>query len=526
MTSLGILKCPLLHYKGTFVDKKNYTRDSFVEWNDIINNRIDPQDFSIVYADIGFGHRGNFETKNGTVVSTYNSSIIRGFYSYKVSIQSIEYVIGNNINLPQYNEENPDNKNTFRFSDLFIFIEDDIGQYCIAVLSPYNAPNRISYRISQYPTPEKSGSVLVVNTNTFFSSINPTLGVFFSKDIDEWLRGLISTDPNAGGGFSDEGGGNGDFDNSSDPIPIPDLPIISAVDSGFISIYNPTLAELRNLANYMWSDLFDIATLKKLFADPMDAILGLSMLPLDIPASNIGTVHVGNISTGIDMHVADNQYVAIDCGSISVAEYWGGYLDYNPYTKMDIYLPYIGIHPLSIDDVMGKTLHVVYHVDILTGACVAFIQSGDSVLYSFIGHCATTIPITSGGWTSVINGALSIAGAIGSMVASGGATAPMAIGSVASDVVNVLKQDMEKSGSLSGTGGIMCVQYPYLIVTRPRQALPENQNKFSGYPSFITVRLSDLSGYTVVDSIHLENMSCTCEEVDIIENLLKSGVII
>lgn len=338
---------------------------------------------------------------------------------------------------------------------------------------------------------------------------------------------IPSNDPYKNGDISDTGGGNGDFDNTSDPIDIPQLPAVSAVDTGFMTLFTPSLQNMRNLAAYMWANpLFDVNAYKKILANPMDAILGLSLVPVTIPANTAKQVTVGNIPTGISMPVADNQFIEVDCGSINVNEHWGAYLDYSPYTKCELYLPYCGIHPIDTDDIMATTVKVVYHVDILTGACCAYVKCGDSVLYTFTGQLATTIPITGNDWTSMINGIINATTAIGSMAATGGLTAPMAVSEVASTVINTAKPTMERSGSLSGTGGMMATQYPYLILTRPRQALPELQNKFSGYPSFISSYLSDLSGYTEVYSVHLEGISATGVELSEIEQILKGGVIL
>lgn len=344
-------------------------------------------------------------------------------------------------------------------------------------------------------------------------------------DITDDITGIIPGDPYEPGGESDTGGGTGNFDGTSDPIDIPPLPSISAVDTGFITLFNPSTSELDSLANYMWSSGFDLDTFKKLFADPMQAILGLSIVPVTVPNAGPAVVTVGNISTGVSMNKASRQYVAVDCGTINVNEYWGAYLDYDPYTKAEIYLPYIGIHALSVDDIMGKAVHVVYHVDVLSGACCAYVKCGSSVLYSFVGHCSSSIPITGNDWTNVINGVLTVAGSIGSMVATGGASAPLAVPALASTAVNGMKPNVEKSGSLSGTGGLLGIQKPYLILTRPKQALPKNQNHFMGYPSFITATLSSVNGYAEIESIHLENIHATGDELSEIESLLKSGVI-
>ena len=320
----------------------------------------------------------------------------------------------------------------------------------------------------------------------------------------------------------------GDFDDgATDDVDIPGLPDLEATDSGFITLFRPSTAQMKTLANYMWSDPFDLDTFKKLFANPMDCILGLSIVPVDPGAGATTTVKVGNISTGVSMTKAAHQYVEVDCGSISVKrESPGSYLDQSPYTEIEIYLPFIGVRPLDTDDVMGKTVRVVYHVDVLSGACTAYVKCGSSVIYQYVGSCALSVPISGNDWTSAINGVLGIAGAIGSMVATGGATAPMSATMIASTVTNQMKPSVEKSGGMSGSGGIMAVKYPYLIISRPRRVVPSNQNKYLGYPAFTTKKLSAVSGYNVIEDIHLAKMDATQQECDEIERLLKSGVIL
>lgn len=390
----------------------------------------------------------------------------------------------------------------------------------------YYEVNTALYDFVEYrsPFPNSFGRVTITHKSpaqiNFFNSIPDNIQVIFTG-----IR--PSTDPYIGGGESGSGKGDGNFDLSSDPIPLPQTPLVSVGDTNFITLYNPNVGDLRALASYMWSDsLFDLDNFKKLFADPMQAILGLSIVPVIPNIAGIKAVKIGNISTDVNMQYVGSQYVTIDCGSVNVNEFWGAYLDYDPYTKIEIYLPYIGTHALSADDVMGKSLNVVYHVDVLSGACAAYIKCDDSVLYSFIGQCSSSIPITGDNWTNVINGALSIAGAVGSMVATEGATAPLAVSSIASTVVNSSKPSIERSGSMSGTGGMMSIQTPYLIISRPRQAVPYAQNKFIGYPTFVTVSLGSISGYNEIDSIRLNSISAaTSDEYNEIETLLKGGVI-
>lgn len=409
--------------------------------------------------------------------------------------------------------------------------------------TPFNSVTRFVGSRASEVTP----ALVAINDLRFPSGGSRTVSL---DHLDELLEDFDpinpipdSEDPFEPGGTTGKEGGDGDFDGDSDSIDIPGLPSLSASDTGFITLFNPSLSQLRDLASYMWTGLFDVNNFKKIFADPMDCILGLSIVPVNVPNGGSKAVKVGNISTGVYMTVAASQYVEIDCGSINVNEYWGAYLDYEPFTKCEIYLPYIGTHVISTDDVMKKTVSIKYHVDILSGACTAYVKCGNSVLYEFIGQCASSIPICGNDWTNVINGVITIAGAIGTMVATGGAAAPTSAGAaataathkqltmihegstIASAAVNSLKPSVEKSGAMAGTGGMMGIQKPYIILTRPRQALPRSQNYFTGYPSFITEILGSLSGFTIVEEIHLEGISGTNEEAVEIENLLRLGVI-
>lgn len=399
----------------------------------------------------------------------------------------------------------------------FDFDENEYyGSYSVGIeYHPNNPINRYTWHVGQY-----TGYHIA-----FPSSWYELDGTDVTTPTDD--------DPFEPGGDSGTGGGNGDFDSTGDDIEIPSLPTLSASDTGFITLFNPSILQLKSLASYMWSGAFDLNSFRKIFADPMNCILGLSIVPVTIPNGSSKEVKVGNISTGISMTTAGSQYVEVDCGSIAVNEYWGAYLDYDPYTKAEIYLPYVGSHPIAVDDIMRKTVTVKYHVDILSGACTAYVKCGSSVLYEFIGQCSSSIPVTGNDWTNVINGVLNIAGSIGTMVATGGLSAPISAGSaiaggatIASTAINSMKPSIEKSGSMSGTGGMLSVQTPYLILTRPRQALPTGQNSFMGYPSFITENLGSLTGYTEIESIHLDNVPATNAELNEIETLLRKGVIL
>lgn len=337
-------------------------------------------------------------------------------------------------------------------------------------------------------------------------------------------------DPYAIGGETEKAGGDGDFDTFSDEIPVPDVPTVTVDNTGFISLYTPSIAQLKSLASYLWASTgLDLDTFKRIFTDPISTILGLTIVPVTPPTGVSNNVVLGNVDTGVSMPRISNQYVQYDCGTLNVNEFWGGYLDYSPYTSLEIYLPFIGTKPLNIDDIMGHTIHVVYNIDLLSGACCAVIESARRVLYQFIGQCSCSVPVTGRDMTNLINGILSVVGAgAGTFVATGGnpgLSGASAIGALASNVAKS-KPKVEKSGSMGSMGGMLGVRCPYLIITRPRQALPTAQNRYTGYPSFITCVLGTLVGYTEVYKVHLGDIPATDAEKAEIETLLMNGVIL
>lgn len=332
-------------------------------------------------------------------------------------------------------------------------------------------------------------------------------------------------DPYQEGDGSGEGGGDGEEDDA-DNVDFTDPPSTTITASGFLTIFCPNLGQLQNLANFMWTT-FDIDNWRRLFANPMDAILGLHVIPIPPVITGNKSVKVAGISTEIMMDYTSVRYVRRSMGTCEIPKKWGAYLDYNPYTKVSIFLPYIGFKELDADDVMGETLSLQYMVDVLTGACVAELKSKDTVLYAWQGNCANEVPITGSDWRSAITSALSLVATVATTVATGGASAPMIAGTVASVGANSmnLKPNINRSGSISGSSGFMGNQRPYIIRTIPNLVIPTDQNKFIGYPSFVTTSLGSLTGYNEISSIHLEGIPATGNELTEIETLLKGGVI-
>lgn len=444
------------------------------------------------------------------------------------------------------------------------FVTRPIVTWNVATRTSYNpAPDTTRFNIYTYTDP---GTGVAVYTRALGSSAGGPNGTIVSNEIPyynnsyvgareqickDFLKFVNGSDPYENGGFSTEGGGTGNFDGTSDTIAIPGMPTITGLNTGFFTAFTPTQAQLQSVSQYLWtnviSDILDINTglkekldaLKTIVANPYDAIMGCSLIPVAPTSGGSKELKMyGIVETGITLPYASSRWVDVDCGTLNVNEYWGGYLDYSPYTKTtSLYLPYIGTVSVDVDLIMGKALQVYYRVDILSGNCVAYILIDGSVKFSYHGNCAISIPITSADYSGAIQSGLGLVGSVANIVsATGGLAAPAgaalagaasaAISSAPSIAGNVMgmKPDIKSGGSIGGASGFLGVQKPYLIIERPKQSLPQDQFKFTGYPLNMTMAVGDCKGYTEFDMILLDGLTLTDTEKNELENIMKRGV--
>lgn len=379
------------------------------------------------------------------------------------------------------------------------------------------------------------GAENLIGTN--LTTVKNGLSWFNGFELDEHSESSDDPYTTVTGDTSTTGGGNGTGDFVGDTISESSIPTVTALNSGFITAYSPTVAQLNALATYMWTS--DFATnLKKLFGDtPISTIIGLGAVPVSPSVGSSQHVILGNIDTEISMPVITNQYVKFDCGSIQISPKYGAFLDYEPYTSIDLYLPYIGMVQLSTNDVMGKSLSVKYIIDVISGACVAEVLCGGSVYYTFEGCCLSQFPISQNDYSNVFHAAVqaatSLTGGIAGAVAGGftgnvaGAvnSAVQGIGGAAQAAMNA-HPVVNRSGGLAGAGGMLTIQKPFIVMSTPKMVTSNAQNSFIGYPIFATYRLSDLSGYTEIENINVSGLYATQTEQDEIKMLLKNGVIL
>lgn len=349
---------------------------------------------------------------------------------------------------------------------------------------------------------------------------------------------------------SDTGGGDGDGDDPydpGDPIPEPDVPNISIADSGLVTIYTPSSGQLAALASYLWSNDFITSMVKELYADALDVIISLGFLPFNIPTAGVKNITVGDRDTGISSNYPSERYHKFDAGTISLKTTLGAYIDYAPYTKGDIYIPFVGYVPLDIDAFMGHNITLKYICDLCTGSAVAILKKDNDVWQQFACNLLTQVPLSAANYAQMyqtiisatailagagIAGAAGIGGAaVGGEAAEGAQAIASQSGGAAKAASGIMsaaatKPQIQKSNNLSLSAGLLGNKKAFIQLYRPNLALPDNQNKFQGYPSYIELTLSECSGYTRVSSCNLSVPGATGSELSMIDSILKTGFIV
>lgn len=314
-------------------------------------------------------------------------------------------------------------------------------------------------------------------------------------------------------------------DTGEGETPVPAIPTGSA--SSLWAVYNPSQGQLNSFGAWLWSSDF-VEQLKKLFADPMQAIIGVHKVFAIPSTGGSQTIKCGYLDSGVSAAVVTNQYTTVDCGSASLREYFGNVFDYDPFTKVSIFLPFIGIVPLNTADVMRSTISVKYKVDVITGACLAEVSvsrdGGGGILYTYGGSAIVTYPVSSGSYIGAVQAALSTAIGIGSAIATGGASLGASAGMVLGGLSHA-KTQVQHSGQFSGCSGAMGGKKPYLIISRPQTRTPQRIAEYEGIPTNSIHQLINCNGFTKVKEVHVVSKTAYDNEIQEIESLLKTGVI-
>lgn len=335
-----------------------------------------------------------------------------------------------------------------------------------------------------------------------------------------------------------------DYDPEQDPEDETKEIPLNTPTLGTVGIFNRCYAvnanELEELAEYLWNadpDIMDaiIKSLELMGSDPMNAIISMFMYPFEV--RNTGTlenIRIGLIDTEISGLPIDHTSVKVfELGEVYFWEKYKNYLDYEPYTTAQLYIPYVGVMKLPAKSLMRKWVNVKLVVDILTGVgqIVVYARTANTMLPILYRDCAigTQIAVTGRDAAQIagnyINAITRIAGSTVS-AAQGNISGMIGIAQGCYNLFTAEGVPIESSGSSSPQCSLFMPQRCYLVVNRPIPIDTANYGHLVGFACWQSGVVGNFAGFSKFENVVLDIPTATSEEKTEILRLLETGVFV
>ena len=266
--------------------------------------------------------------------------------------------------------------------------------------------------------------------------------------------------------------------------------------NNFISWFNNYTPSAEEIASNIFTNKY---------GNLLECVCGISYVPCAINKyyTNQGseTIKIGKLDTGISANVIKNEGSNFKLAEFKIERKFNNFLDYEPYTKYQLYLPYVGVIELPTNTIVsnkGTTVVVKGAIDISTLTLTYTIYSNGMVIYETSVSYGQSIPISLtdriGTFSSAITETTNRA--VGAVVA--GAT-----GNVMGVVTNIASYHYKESpvvstGTSTSSGGRFQPQKCYLIASYPVTKRPDTYGHNVGFPCMKSIKLNDnsLKGFT------------------------------
>lgn len=346
---------------------------------------------------------------------------------------------------------------------------------------------------------------------------------------------------NTGGGNT----GGGVFEREDDDLKDIGL-TLNANGNSFIAWYAVSRSQMESLISWLnghenYTPSSEQDTIPAGF-NAMSHIVGVMQAPVSISSISATTsadIKIGGHSTGVTGGLLGNQgsHSVLTVGTYSIPKKYNNFLDYEPYTKISLYIPYCGTVDLPPSIFVGHTVKVQLIYDIFSGECMGVVFR-DGTFYTSLGGNFMTMHAISAENVgaikqAVVNGCMSVIGS-GAVAIGGIATGniPVAVGGLGAMLGGTAKNLMDINGiapTMRGNSGGRCNFYKpnscIIYITRPQNALTDGFISTQGLGYNRTRTLATGQGYTVVSQPVISGDMTDFEKQEII-NALKTGVIL
>ena len=339
---------------------------------------------------------------------------------------------------------------------------------------------------------------------------------------------LPDDDPDYPGGSNIDGDGDGRYDPDNRPDPDDfTTPLGFEGNAVLTKTYAVSESDLRNIGQKLWSqDYFNVL---KIQSNPIENIVSVKAFPF----AQTGTqeeVKVGDIAFGVNGDKVLSVWSKKMPNKFTYTGYFNSFLDFAPFTKIKMFLPYIGFIELDPGEIYQSPITVEYFVDLVTGQCMARLymdedQNGNGIPFqSFYGNMGVDIPLSSTDRVQTelraASAAFSAAMGVPGMIMSGNPSG------VVSGALNVAGMDYntQRSSTQSPTCCTYDCQDVYVMIIRPAADVIQEDERtgyqhLHGYPTNKYLKLSQIGSgnFVQVDRRTDIKISATSEENAMLE---------
>lgn len=320
----------------------------------------------------------------------------------------------------------------------------------------------------------------------------------------------------------------------------------TALNSGSTTYYYMNATALKSFIRWFWNDTGDLESIlnnyiSNMYGDLKECISGVYHFPCPLSAlcSSTGNkeIVIGRYQTGLTADFLQNPPKNKLLGSVDLtADEWkvtNSFLDYDGYTTIAMYLPYLGVVDLPTKTVQKTKLSVYYAVDVPSMQLKYTIKSNGLIVHEQVVQFGDDVPISlSSGLQNVTNTVSAVTGiasdvaVLGTMGGGKKAIASTLVHTVADAhaTTDGITVKGNSSGVMGKWGSLKCA----LIVTKPISKRPSNYAKIKGNLICDTYKLSSLTGLTICENprITFTNAKPTEKEIEEIYSFLEKGVIL
>lgn len=250
----------------------------------------------------------------------------------------------------------------------------------------------------------------------------------------------------------------------------------------FFTIYEPTNENMQKINDAIFINAADGTTI-----NVQQYFSSYKKFYCKIPVAGYKQLKGGRYDFGEQAPYVKEHTIVVDCGSVEIPEQNQSLLDYSPFSRLTIYLPFVGFQELDDKLVVGHTLKVQYTVDVLSGRCLAQLYVDSTDLKSCFAEYG---------------------------------------GTIAADEIFGTDNGYNYYGAYELMTTMQLGELSCYVLIHTKIPLEGDIVNYKGLPTNEIVRVGDVTGFVKYSSIHVDGMTATDSEKSEIESLLMSGIFV